>query len=101
MFCYRILKYLGAYVSVLNGIDAFVFSGGIGENSPEVRAKVLNQAQLLKVNLDQKMNDSAVDLSFGEVKKISSLHSALDVFVIATDENVFIAKEALRFFLAY
>jgi len=95
LFCYRILKYLAAYVAVLNGADALVFSGGIGENSPEVRARIISLAKWLKVELDQEANQQVIGQSVGTIKKISSLHSLIDVLVIATDENALIAREAL------
>ena len=53
MFCYRIKKYIGAYMTVLEGIDAIVFGGGIGENSPEVRAHICSGLEWCGLRLDK------------------------------------------------
>jgi len=93
LFCYRVLKYLGAYTTVLERADAYIFSGGIGENAVPVRSQVIQGMQWFGVQLDAAANDEAVGLTPGEVRKISSLNSSIEVFVIATDENALIARE--------
>ena len=47
IFCYRIKKYLGAYAAAMGGLDAFVFTGGIGENSPDIRKETLSEMKFL------------------------------------------------------
>jgi acetate kinase len=56
VFCYRLKKYIGAYCAAMNGVDAIVFTGGIGENSSVVRRDTLNEMQYLGVDLDSKKN---------------------------------------------
>lgn len=93
MFCYRISKYLGAYMTVLRGAEAFIFSGGIGENSPEIRTRIISSFAWFGITLDEQKNKEAVSLALGESKKISSKDSTVEVYVITTDENQFIANE--------
>lgn len=93
MFCYRVLKYLGAYLAVLGGADAIIFSGGIGENSPIIRDLIISKMEWYGLNLDPEANQKAVGLSPGSVKRISASTSSMAVYVIATDENLYIAQE--------
>ena len=95
LFCYRIVKYLGAYTAVLEGVDAYIFSGGIGENAPRIRAKIIADMKWLGAQLDEEANLNAVGLNAGEIKKISTDSSAINIYVIATDENAFIAQETV------
>ena len=96
MFCYRIVKYLGSYISVLGGIDAMIFSGGIGENSPIIREQIMSKMEWYGLKLEQKANQQAIGLHPGEIKKINALDSAVPLYVVASDENLFIAKEVQR-----
>lgn len=99
MFCYRIQKYLGAYIAALQGTDALIFSGGIGENSPEIREKICRSIEWMGIHLDLSANGAATDLQPGEVRMINTRHSKVRLFVIATDENLAIAEEAKNVFL--
>lgn len=92
MFCYRIVKYLGAYMAALNGVDAIIFSGGIGENCSAVREKVLEAMSWSGLAFDAAANHEAVNLSLGEMKQISKPTSSIEVYVIVTDENAYIAQ---------
>ena len=94
MFCYRIVKYIGAYTAILHGIDALIFSGGIGENAPFIRAEICRQLSFLGIKLS-KHNLDVDHLSRGDICHISSASSPVDVYVIATDENIYIAQETL------
>ncbi len=96
MFCYRIVKYLGAYLAVLGGAEAIIFSGGIGENSPIIREQIMSKMDWYGVKLDKKANQQAVRLYPGNIQKISASDSIVSVYVIATDENFFIAQETQR-----
>lgn len=87
LFCYRIRKYIGAYIAVLEGCNAIVFSGGIGENSPEIRRRIIEPFAWCSFDMDSMLNNHAVGLMPGDVRRIGS-----DVYVIATDENTAIAK---------
>src|SRR5262245_32607661 len=56
IFCYRARKYIGAYLAAMNGADAIVFAGGIGENSPEVRSHICNGLEWIGIELDEEEN---------------------------------------------
>ena len=93
IFCYRARKYLGAYLAVLDGAaEAVIFSGGIGENSPLVRKKILRDMAWCRLSLDEAANDRVI----GQDGKIASAESKLDAMVIHTDEEAIIARETSR-----
>ena len=93
VFCYRARKYLGAYLSILEGsAEAVIFSGGIGENSALVRKNILNAMEWCGLSLDDATNETMI----GRDAKISSAQSKLAVFVIHTDEEAIIARETAR-----
>ena len=87
VFCQRILKYLGAYAAVLGGVDTIVFGGGIGENSPVIRARVCSGLGWLGLEIDEKANAGCV----GEGGRISTDGSSIEVHVIPVDEEPVIA----------
>lgn len=88
MFAYRITKYIGAYISALNGVDAIIFTGGIGENSPKIRADVLSNFKFLGLRLDRKSNEK-------NKRIITKKGSKIIAMVIKTDEEVMMAKEVI------
>ena len=87
MFCYRIKKYIGAYFAVLGRVDALVFTGGIGENSPEVRFRCCEGLASLGIVLDEERNLAAVK----EASEIQSDQSLVKVLLIPTNEELEIA----------
>jgi len=89
IFCYRAKKYLGAYLAALGGAEAILFSGGIGENSPEVRARICEGMEWCGVLIDPLRNKELI----GQEGEISSEKSRVRVFVIPTDEELIIARE--------
>lgn len=91
MYCYRIKKYIGAYITLLNGADAVVFTAGVGENSPPVRAEVLKNLENIGIITDPVLNRAMISGREGE---ISSASSPVKVFVIATDEELMISRLA-------
>jgi acetate kinase len=93
MFCYRVRKYVGAYLAAMGGADALVFTGGIGENSAEVRARVCEGLGWMGVELDAARNDEHVGRREG---LISAAGSRLAVYVIPTDEELLIARDTVR-----
>ena len=93
IFCYRARKYVGAYLAALGGADALCFAGGIGENSPEVRAQICEGLEFLGVRMDGSANDSTVG---GREGKISPDGAAPQVWVIPTDEELLIARDTWR-----
>ncbi|HTN65094.1 MAG TPA: acetate/propionate family kinase [Burkholderiaceae bacterium] len=84
LFCYQARKWIGAYAAVLNGIDTLVFSGGIGENQPLVRARICDELAFLGIVLDAECNAASEGL-------ISVPASRVEVRVIATDEEWMVA----------
>jgi len=87
-FCHRVHKYLGAYAAVLGGIDAMVIGGGIGENSPVIRARLCAGLEWLGLELDAEANAGCV----GEEGRISTDASTVEVHVIPVDEEPIIAN---------
>jgi len=93
MFLHSLLKATSAFVGVLGGVDAFIFGGGIGENSPAIRGHLLKALSWLNVSLDERKNEQCTGLNLGKVRMISTEASAIQTFVVATDENLAIAEE--------
>ena len=92
VFCYRARKYIGAFLASMGGADAVVFTGGIGENSPEIRARICEGLEWAGLNLDVNRNGQMVGLE----GRISTDHSNLRAFVIPTDEELLIARDTIR-----
>ena len=92
MFCYRVKKYLGAYLAVLNGADGIIFGGGIGENSPHIRACICSSLETLGIRLDPSANGAAT----GVEKRISPSGVSPEVWVIPTNEELLIARDTVR-----
>jgi acetate kinase len=93
-YCYRVRKYLGAYVAAMGGLDVVVFTGGIGQGSAEVRALALQGLEYMGIVLDAKRNREAN--GFDEVCRISNDDSKVAVLVVPADEERMMAREALR-----
>jgi acetate kinase len=93
IFCYRARKYIGAYLAAMNGADAVVFTGGIGENSPEVRARICDGLQWIGIELDEELNRSHTGNREGLISREGSRPS---VYVIPTDEELLIARDTVR-----
>jgi acetate kinase len=91
-FCHRIIKYVGAYMAVLGGLDAIVFGGGIGENSPEIRGSVCNAFAWAGLSLDEATNAAVTE----PVTRISSRRSSIEAWVVRVDEAAIIAEETAR-----
>lgn len=96
LFCYRARKYLGAYLAVLGGADAIIFGGGIGENAPEVRARICQELEWCGLQLDQARNRATVGLTAGQAARISEDGAGLEAYVVAADEETWIARETVR-----
>jgi acetate kinase len=92
VFCYRIRKYIGAYYAVLGGADAVVFSAGIGENAPTIRAAVCDPLEVFGIRLDPVKNAGAV----GVEMDISADSAPVRAWVIPTNEEVLIARDTVR-----
>jgi acetate kinase len=94
VFCYRIKKYIGAYVAALDGLDVLIFTGGIGLGAAGVRARVCQGLDRLGVVLDVMQNRSSQKPEFAT--EISDSTSLVKVLVIPTDEEKMIARETMR-----
>jgi acetate kinase len=92
MFCYRVRKYIGAYLAVLGGADALVFGGGIGERSAIIRARICDGMDWCGVRLDSLRNEAAVAIAPGDAMKISEEGAPLACYVAGVDEEVQIAR---------
>ena len=92
MFCYRVKKYIGAYAAAMGGVDAVFFTGGIGENSPEVREWALEGLEYMGIELDAKTN---AKLTGGE-GEITKKNSRVKVLVVPTNEEKTIARDVVR-----
>ena len=90
MLSYSARKYIGTYLAVLNGADAIVFTGGIGENRPEMREEIISNMENLGIVLDKKKNDN---FKRGQVELISARKSKVKIYVIPTDEELLIARD--------
>lgn len=89
IFNYRIKKFIGSYVAAMNGLDCLVFTGGIGENSPENRYEICKDMDFLGIKADEEKNKEAIGID----KDISAEDSKVKVLVIPTNEELMIAKD--------
>lgn len=92
VFCSRAKGYIGQYLAVLNGADALVFTAGIGENSPRVRARICDGLDNLGIRIDPKRNEATV----GTAGRISTDDSAVQVWAIPTNEELVIAIDTQK-----
>ena len=92
IFCYRARKYIGAYMATMGGADAVVFTGGIGENSADVRARICAGMEWVGLRIDEKKNAETV----GREGKISTDDAKLLAYAIPTDEELLIARDTVR-----
>jgi acetate kinase len=92
MFVGRIKKYIGSYLAILNGADAIVFSGGIGENDKIIRQAVCTSLDYFGIDLDPELN--CVDSQNNRI--ISTRHSKISLLVVPTEEEIQIAKLSMR-----
>ena len=93
MVCYRISKYVGAMLAVMNGADAIVFTAGVGENQEDLREAVLDQLSFAGVTFDREKNNH---LPRGTVEELSLPTSKIKVYRIPTNEELLIARDTLE-----
>ena len=93
LLAYSVKKYVGMYMAVLNGADAIVFTGGIGENSAEAREQILENMENLGIVLDKEKNNN---FKRGQIEPISATNSKVKVYVIPTDEELMMARDTLN-----
>jgi acetate kinase len=92
MVAYRVKKYVGSYVAVLGGVDAIVFTGGIGEHSPLVRGLVMEGMDFCGANLDQDKNQNYKN----GVGELNTESSKVKILVVPTNEELMIARDTMR-----
>lgn len=93
IFCYRLRKYIGAYLAVLGKTDAIIFTGGIGENNAAIREESLKGLQSLGIIINKERNESAIK---GQEVEISDDSSAIKVYVVPTNEETQIAFDTFE-----
>ena len=93
MFTYRVKKYIGAYSAAMGGLDSIVFTGGIGENSDEMRANIVEGLGYLGVELDKEEN---LKREKPPVREISTKASKVRVLIVPTNEELMIARDTKR-----
>jgi acetate kinase len=93
IFCLRVKKYIGAYLARMNGADAIVFTGGIGENAATVRARICAGMDFLGIALDSERNAACTG---GAEGPIGAAGGRVGVWVIPTNEELLIARDAVR-----
>jgi len=96
VFAHRARKYVGSYAAAMGGVDAIVFTGGIGENSVSMRERILQRLEFLGVQLDLDRNRRSKIASDADYAVISEPHSRVDVIVVKTNEERMIARETQR-----
>jgi acetate kinase len=92
MYAYRIRKYIGAYAAVLNGLDAVVFTGGVGENDYRMREICCSDIDYLGIKLDEEKNKTRLN----QLHEINDQSSAVKILVIPTDEELEIAMQCYQ-----
>ena len=90
MLCHQLTKYIGGYAAAMGGLDAIVFTGGIGENNPQYRDRVCDQLKFMGVEINYEINDK---LKRGPEGEISTPNSKVKVYVICTNEELMIARD--------
>jgi acetate kinase len=92
IFCYRARKYIGALLACMGGADAVIFTGGVGENSPEIRARICDGLEWAGLTIEPDQNTQTI----GREGQISTAGSRLQAWVIPTDEELLIARDTVR-----
>jgi acetate kinase len=93
IFCLRVKKYIGAYLAEMGGADSIVFTGGIGENSPQIRQRICAGMGSLGIEIDEKANEQLVGGKEGEM---GTAEGGIKLFVIPTNEELLIARDTVR-----
>jgi acetate kinase len=85
LFCYQTKKWIGGFVAALGGLQTLVFAGGVGENAPSIRSRICEGLSCLGIEIDMARNATSEAI-------VSTVHSAVTVRVIRTDEEQMIAQ---------
>ncbi|MDB5246022.1 MAG: acetate kinase [Segetibacter sp.] len=92
MYAYRIKKYIGSYAAILNGVDAIVFTAGVGENDANVRMRVCTNMEYLGIKLDEGRNN----IRSGDLREINAADSPVKILVVPTNEELEIAQQCFE-----
>ena len=92
MLKYQVKKYIGSYTAAMGGLDAVLFTGGIGENAPDIRSGACKDMEFFGIKLDEELNKSI----HGKLTKISAPDSKVEVWVVPTNEELLIARDTLE-----
>lgn len=95
VFCYRAKKYIGSYIAAMNGVDAIIFTGGIGENAALIRSNILEDMEYAGIMMDKNLN-----LNRENEYRIAHKDSNVDIMVIPTNEELVIAIDAAKIAIA-
>lgn len=95
MFCYRVRKYVGAYIAALGGLDVLIFTGGIGENSPEIRARICQGLETFGIVPFDDTNRKTVSRR-GQVVDVSEAGTKVRILVVPANEEKMIARETVH-----
>ena len=90
MLCHQLTKYIGGFAAAMGGLDAIVFTGGIGENNPQYRDRVCDKLAFMGAKINYELNDV---LKHGKEGEISTPDSKIRIFVICTNEELMIARD--------
>ncbi len=93
MFAYACKKYVGSYAAIMNGVDCIVFTAGVGENTPTVRAAICENMQYLGLEIDGEKNQ---EKNNGAIRDITGKNSKVKVLIIPTNEELVIARETVE-----
>ena len=94
MLCHQLTKYIGGFAAAMGGIDAVVFTGGIGENNPQYRTRVAEKLSFMGVEIDEEINQKAKRTS--DENDISTANAKVKMLVIPTNEELMIARDTLE-----
>jgi acetate kinase len=92
IYCYRLKKYIGSYVAAMGGLDALVFTAGVGENAPVVRQLTCENMGFFGIEVDEARNKAAI----GTQTDISAENSRARILTIPTNEELVIARDTIR-----
>ncbi len=98
VFCHQVRKYIGAYATVLGGVDAIIFTGGIGENSMVVRHRICQRLDFLGAQMNEDAN-RCNEWNDQNILEFSTRHSRVKLFAVKTDEQLSIAKQSIKIIL--
>jgi len=93
IFCERVKKYIGSYIAQMNGTDAIIFTGGIGENASVIRSRICSGLDWLGIEIDEELNKQTINGKEGDISKQGA---RVHTFVIPTNEELLIARDTLR-----